>query len=144
MINGPHLLNFSLLKRKKTSYFWKKRPAAMKNGLFITMWSEKVLTKSKWLTVNDSENWSTLEDSHVVHVVNLKVYCKVFSLNLDKYWPRLNRLMVTIDVSRLELASQKCVIVHQDNTRPLFPLQNRLKLVHLCWNVLLHPPYFEI
>ena len=40
-----------------------------------------------------------------------------------------------------ELVNRKCIIFHQDNTRPHASLMTKQKLLQLGWEVLIHPPY---
>ena len=52
---------------------------------------------------------------------------------------QLNKLNAALDEKHLELVKRKRIILHQNNSRPLF-LMIRQKLLQLGWEVLIHPP----
>ena len=68
--------------------------------------------------------------------------------NSSKYCSRWDQLKATaVDNKHLELVNRKCVIFHQDNTRPLcwpfciLSLMPRQKLLQLDWELLIYSLY---
>ena len=62
-------------------------------------------------------------------------------INSNKYYFQLDQLKAARDKKLLELVSRKCIIFHQDNSRPHVPLTTRQKLLQLGRTVLIHPLY---
>ena len=61
-------------------------------------------------------------------------------MNSNKYCSQLDQLKAALYKKRLEGVDRKCIIFHQDNTRPRVSLMTRQKLVQLGWEVLIHLP----
>ena len=59
----------------------------------------------------------------------------------NKYCSQLDQLKAALEEKHLELINRKCIIFHQNNTRPHVSLMTRQKLLQLGWEVLIHPPY---
>ena len=62
-------------------------------------------------------------------------------INYNKYCSQLDQLKAALDEKHPELVNRKCVIFHQDDTRPHVFLVTRQKLLQLGWEALIHPPY---
>ena len=62
-------------------------------------------------------------------------------INSNKYCSQLAQLKAAPDEKRPELVNRKCIIFHQDNTRPHVSLMTRQKLLQLGWEVLIHLLY---
>ncbi|GFX90715.1 histone-lysine N-methyltransferase SETMAR [Trichonephila clavipes] len=63
------------------------------------------------------------------------------TLNSDIYCQQLDRLKLTIDQKRPEVADRRGVVFHQDNAMPHTSVVTLQKLWELDWKVLMHPPY---
>ncbi|GFV53142.1 histonelysine Nmethyltransferase SETMARlike [Trichonephila clavipes] len=63
------------------------------------------------------------------------------TLNSDLYCQQLDRLKPAIDQKRLDMASRRGVVFHQDNASLYTSVVARQKLWELVWEVLMHPPY---
>ena len=63
------------------------------------------------------------------------------TINSNKYYSQLDQLKAALDKKCPELVNRKCIIFHQDNTRPRVPLMTRQKLLQIGWEVLIPPPY---
>ena len=62
-------------------------------------------------------------------------------INSNKYCSQFDQLKAALDEKRPELVNRKHIIFHQDNARPRVSLMTRQKLLHLGWDILIHPPY---
>ena len=62
-------------------------------------------------------------------------------INSNKYCSQLDQLKAALEEKCLELVNRKCIIFHQDNTRPHVSFTTRQKLLQLGWEVLIHRPY---
>ena len=73
------------------------------------------------------------------------LYCELLPenqrFNSNKYCSQLDQLKSALDEKRPELLKRKCIIFHQDNTRPHVSLMTRQKLLQLGWEVLIHLLY---
>ena len=80
-----------------------------------------------------------------VHIVELEGNYELLSenqiINSNRYYFQLDQLKAARDKKLLELVSRKCIIFHQDNSRPHVPLTTRQKLLQLGRTVLIHPLY---
>lgn len=65
---------FHLLTCNKNIVFLKRMIKVMKNGLFTTMYSKKVL-EIKWATIKHCKCLSASEESDAVYLVGLEGYC---------------------------------------------------------------------
>ncbi|QQP35017.1 Putative DD34D transposase, partial [Caligus rogercresseyi] len=63
------------------------------------------------------------------------------TLNSTIYCEQLDRVKLSIDQKRPELANRKGVVFHQDHTRPHTSLVTRQKIQELGWKVLSHLLY---
>ena len=63
------------------------------------------------------------------------------TINSNKYCSQLDQVKAALDEKRTDLVNRKCVILHQDNTRPHVSLMTRQKLLQLDCEVLIHLPY---
>ena len=55
------------------------------------------------------------------------------TINSNKYCCQLDQLKVALDEKHPELVNRKCIIFHQDNTRPHVSFMTRQKLRQLRW-----------
>ena len=62
-------------------------------------------------------------------------------INSNKFCSQLDQLKAALDEKRPKLVNRKCIIFHQDNTRPHVSLKTRQKLLQLGWDILIHLPY---
>ena len=80
-----------------------------------------------------------------VHIVELEGNYELLPenqlINSNRYYFQLDQLKAARDKKLPELVSRKCIIFHQDNSRPHVPLMTRQKLLQLGWKVLIHPLY---
>ena len=53
------------------------------------------------------------------------------TINSTKYYSQLDQLKVALDEKHPDLVNRKCIIFHQDNTRPHVSLMTRQKLLEL-------------
>ena len=63
------------------------------------------------------------------------------TINSNKYSSQLDLLKIALNEKHLELVNRKCIIFHQDNTRPHVSLMTRQKLLQLGWEVLVDQLY---
>ena len=61
-------------------------------------------------------------------------------INSNKYCSQLDQLKAALDEKRPELVNRKRIIFHQDNARLHVSFMTRQKLLHLGWEVPIHPP----
>ena len=70
------------------------------------------------------------------------LYCEFLlgnqMINSNKYCSQFYQLKAAYDEKHSELVNRKCIIFHQDNTRPHVSLTTRQKLLQLDWEVLIH------
>ena len=74
-------------------------------------------------------------------IVYFEVLLRNKIINSNVYSRQLMKLDKEIKEKRLEMATRKGVIFHQDNARPYTYLVTRKKLLELGWEVLPHPSY---
>ncbi|XP_066867270.1 constitutive coactivator of peroxisome proliferator-activated receptor gamma isoform X4 [Kogia breviceps] len=63
------------------------------------------------------------------------------TINSNKCCSQLNQLKAALNEEHPELVNRKCIIFHQDDTRPHVSLMTRQKLLQLGWEVLIHLLY---
>ena len=63
------------------------------------------------------------------------------TINSNVYYRQLMKLDKEVKEKRLELATRKGLIFHQDNAKPHTSLVTRNKLLELGWKVMPHQPY---
>lgn len=70
-LGGLLLDRISFFLKHNNTYFWKKKSKSRKNGLFTTIWNEKILSKTKSITVNHFKSWFASEGA-VVYLIELE------------------------------------------------------------------------
>ena len=98
----------------------------------------------KWTTTNHTKGQSPSKKDDAVYAVGLRVlYYELLlenqTINSNKYHSWLDQLKAALDKKCVKLVNRKCIILHQDNTRPHVSLMSRQKLLQLGWEVLNHP-----
>ena len=59
-------------------------------------------------------------------------------ISSNKYCSHIDQVKATLDRKCLESVNRKCIIFHQDNSRPHVSLMTRQELLQLDWKVLIH------
>ena len=77
----------------------------------------------------------------MVGVLYYELFPENLMINSNKYCSQLDPLKAALDEKRPELVNRKCIIFHQDNTRPHVSLMTGKKLLELGWEVLIHLLY---
>ena len=106
--------------------------------------TEEIMGQVKWTTTNHTKGQSPSKKDDAVYVVGLGVlYYELLlenqTINSNKYHSWLDQLKAALDKKCVKLVNRKCIIFHQDNTRPHVSLMSRQKLLQLGWEVLNHP-----
>ena len=63
------------------------------------------------------------------------------TISSNNYCSQLDQLKAELNKKHLELVNRKCIIFHQNNTRPHVSLTTGQKLSQLGWEVLIHLLY---
>ena len=101
---------------------------------------EEIVGQVKWTTTNHTKGRSSTKESDVVYTVRLEGSPLLWTPSGKPPLP-LDQLKAALDEKCPELVNRKCIIFHQDNTRPHVSLMTRQKLLQLVWEVLILPPY---